>query len=63
VAEVGDLSGKHGLMVTGQPTTYYDGQVQLTGPFSVVGRSVVVHSAVGATRIGCCTIGMDFFYS
>jgi hypothetical protein len=57
-ARVGDLSGKHGLLSRNMPSelVYSDGQITLSGPFSVMGRSVVI-LGVGGAPIGCCTIG------
>lgn len=57
-ARIGDLSGKHGLLNRAMTAeiTYPDGQVTLSGPFSIMGRSVVIMGVAG-TPIGCCTIG------
>jgi len=56
-ARIGDLSGKHGLLpkTMASELVYIDGQVTLSGPFSVMGRSVVINGINGP--IGCCTIG------
>jgi len=61
--EAGDLSGKHGKLVpaadTATPVTasYTDSQVMLYGKNSIVGRSVVIHSAdAAAARLQCATI-------
>merc|ERR1711981_212713 len=56
VAEVGDLSGKHGQLSNGTAFSYADGQVQLSGPHSVLGRSIVIHGVTPTQRISCCTI-------
>jgi hypothetical protein len=60
-ARIGDLSGKHGTLKDMSPTAndeirYSDGQLSFVGPFSIIGRSVVVYSLLGKP-IGCCTIG------
>uniref|UniRef100_A0A4W6DEU8 Superoxide dismutase copper/zinc binding domain-containing protein n=1 Tax=Lates calcarifer TaxID=8187 RepID=A0A4W6DEU8_LATCA len=57
--EIGDISGKFG-MLTGldqSEAVYMDPDMPLTGPYSIVGRSIVVHrtngSSIGnSTRIG-----------
>jgi hypothetical protein len=56
-AEVGDLSGKHGQVFHNQRSEYTDPQVQLSGPFSILGRSIAVHSMDGSV-LDCCTIGV-----
>ena len=58
--EVGDLSGKHGVLVATSATTpvtatYADSMVMLHGVTSVVGLSVVIHAPNG-TRLACATI-------
>merc|ERR1711991_784984 len=55
-AEIGDFSGKHGKLMHGMTHNYTDSQIHLTGPFSVLGRSVVIHSTVDGARIACCNI-------
>jgi len=57
-ARIGDLSGKWGRLkgVMTDPFSFVDSQVNLAGPYSVVGRSVVVMSVAG-TPLACCTIG------
>ena len=61
--EVGDLSGKHGNLLpaadaaTPVTASYTDSQVMLYGKNSIVGRSVVIHSAdASAARLQCATI-------
>ena len=49
LCEVGDLSGKSGSLA-GLPSAdsmYYDSNLPLSGPNSIVGRSVVIHRATG----------------
>jgi len=60
-SRLGDLSGRHGPLEDMEPAAtdeirYTDGQLSFTGPWSIIGRSVVVYSIAGAP-IGCCTIG------
>ncbi|XP_072318477.1 uncharacterized protein cusr [Eucyclogobius newberryi] len=55
--EVGDISGKFG-MLTGRDElqdVFSDANLPLTGPYSIVGRSVVVHYANGS-RMRCADI-------
>jgi len=60
-SRMGDLSGKHVTLKDMSPAAtdeirYQDGQLSFVGPFSIIGRSVVVYSLSG-TPLGCCTIG------
>lgn len=58
--EIGDISGKFGLL-TGLNETqarYIDNNMPLTGPFSIVGRSLVIHAPNG-TRLQCSDISPD----
>lgn len=58
--EVGDLSGKFG-MLTGKndyQDTFTDAHLPLTGPYSIVGRSVVIHYTNGS-RMRCADIEAD----
>uniref|UniRef100_A0A3B3VFQ2 Superoxide dismutase copper/zinc binding domain-containing protein n=2 Tax=Poecilia TaxID=8080 RepID=A0A3B3VFQ2_9TELE len=57
--EIGDISGKFG-MLTGQnnfDAMYMDPNMPLTGPYSIMGRSVVVHYTNGS-RCGCALVGL-----
>lgn len=61
--ELGDLSGKHGKIdirtVDGKTQKYFfsDMQLPLSGPQSVVGKSIVIHEAnSGASRLSCADI-------
>ena len=38
--------------------TMIDTQVKLSGPLSVLGRSVTVHGGSQSTRVGCATIAV-----
>jgi len=57
-ARIGDLSGTFGKLPGNMagPITYNAAQINLHGPFSVMGRSVVIYSTKG-TPIACCNIG------
>ncbi|XP_041838085.1 uncharacterized protein cusr [Melanotaenia boesemani] len=58
--EIGDISGKFG-MLTGRndfKAVYEDSDMSLTGPYSIVGRSLVVHHANGS-RIRCADISAE----
>jgi len=55
--EVGDLSGKHGLLTPANSKAFYvDTDLHLSGAMSVVGRSIVIHKANG-DRWVCADIG------
>ncbi|EIN08705.1 hypothetical protein PUNSTDRAFT_44276 [Punctularia strigosozonata HHB-11173 SS5] len=58
--QLGDLAGKYGVLTTVDgtvpPRTIYDHYLRLTGNFSVVGRSVVVHDAPTDIRLACGNI-------
>lgn len=56
--EVGDLSGKHGaLSLDGSKAFYTDMNLPLSGPNSVLYRSIVLHQAeLGGPRIACGTL-------
>lgn len=63
--EIGDLSGKYGEYLN-VPSTghakllYTDLRLPLTGHYSIVGRSIVVHGAGGAGhRVACAGIALD----
>eukprot|EP00050_Salpingoeca_kvevrii_P016701 m.57838 g.57838 ORF g.57838 m.57838 type:complete len:744 (+) comp7106_c0_seq1:171-2402(+) len=58
--EVGDLAGKHGTITIGATqgsaaVMFTDLLLPLSGPDSIVGRSITVHS--GSTRLSCGTVG------
>ncbi|XP_067115969.1 uncharacterized protein cusr [Osmerus mordax] len=58
--EIGDVSGKFGLL-TGLDQLqrqYMDGNLPVTGPNSIVGRSLVIHYANGS-RMQCADITAD----
>lgn len=44
IIEIGDLSGKHGKLQPRKLKRFVDNQVRLSGPFSVLGRSIVIHN-------------------
>jgi Cu/Zn superoxide dismutase len=55
--EVGDLSGKFGLLTSSNAmATYSDGNLPLFGAKSIVGRSIVIHASDGS-RLACASIG------
>ena len=56
--EIGDLSGKFGTLVdlNGISETYLDPNIPLFGPYSIVGRSVVIHRSVDGPRWTCANI-------
>ncbi|XP_077462293.1 uncharacterized protein cusr [Stigmatopora argus] len=55
--EIGDISGKFGLLtgLSESQQTYIDGNLPLTGPHSIVGRSVVVHY-INGSRMRCADV-------
>ncbi|XP_054897065.1 uncharacterized protein LOC129366945 [Poeciliopsis prolifica] len=58
--EIGDISGKFG-MLTGQnefEAIYMDPNMPLTGPYSIMGRSVVIHYTNGS-RMVCADVLPD----
>lgn len=60
--EVGDLSGKYGLMTELSPFALIpfettDGNLPLFGIYSILGRSIVMHDAVTADRYDCSNLG------
>jgi len=55
--ELGDLSKKYGLLHLNAPAYYNDINLPLTGPNSIIGRSIVIHSKNnGASRYDCANI-------
>ena len=56
--EVGDLSGKFGPIMPHVDLDVVDstGNLSLSGPLSIVGRSIVVHSSVDGSNFECGTI-------
>ena len=56
--EAGDLAGKFGPLVQHNNLDVVDstGQLALSGPLSILGRSVVVHSSVDGSNFECGTI-------
>ncbi|KAG7492597.1 hypothetical protein MATL_G00016460 [Megalops atlanticus] len=58
--EVGDISGKFGPLVglDQQQAQYTDTNMPLSGPNSIVGRSLVIHYSNG-TRMQCANISAD----
>eukprot|EP00911_Craspedida_sp_UC1_P000798 UC1_evm1s610 len=57
--ELGDLSGKFGSLKDKFTidSVYEDKNLPLSGPFSVAGRSIVIHKASDKTRWICANIG------
>lgn len=60
--EIGDLSGKYGLLAEKSSVReiHNDSSLPLFGPVSIVGRSIVVHKAYKAERWACASIGWGF---
>ncbi|KAM6940401.1 uncharacterized protein cusr [Xenentodon cancila] len=58
--EIGDISGKFGMLYDKNNLlgVYEDPDMPLTGPYSIVGRSLVVHYA-NETRMSCADISAD----
>ncbi|KAM4595783.1 uncharacterized protein V3H82_003179 [Fundulus diaphanus] len=58
--EIGDISGKFGMLTnqTDFNAVYQDPNMPLTGPYSIVGRSVVVHYTNGS-RMRCANVLAD----
>ncbi|XP_023276361.1 uncharacterized protein LOC111665549 [Seriola lalandi dorsalis] len=58
--EIGDISGKFGMLndLNQLEALYMDPNMPLTGPYSIVGRSVVVHHA-NTSRLRCANILAD----
>ena len=60
IFEIGDISGRHGSLAGHESVdlTYTDSNLPLYGPYSIIGRSVVVHrNQPGAPRWACANIG------
>ncbi|XP_026160139.1 uncharacterized protein cusr [Mastacembelus armatus] len=58
--EIGDISGKFGMLngINQSEAVYMDPDMPLTGPYSIVGRSLVVHYTNGS-RMTCSDILAD----
>ncbi|XP_061686732.1 uncharacterized protein cusr [Syngnathoides biaculeatus] len=58
--EIGDISGKFGLLtgLSESQQMYVDSNLPLSGPHSIVGRSVVIHYTNGS-RLQCADITAD----
>ncbi|XP_029440847.1 uncharacterized protein LOC115080656 isoform X2 [Rhinatrema bivittatum] len=58
--EVGDISGKHGMLTEKNSLSedYVDAELPLSGPYSILGRSLVIHYANGS-RMQCATIELQ----
>ncbi|XP_028256674.1 uncharacterized protein cusr isoform X2 [Parambassis ranga] len=58
--EIGDISGKFGMLnnTNSLEAVYMDPAMPLTGPYSIVGRSVVIHYTNGS-RMQCANILAD----
>nr|XP_019939395.1 PREDICTED: uncharacterized protein LOC109627343 [Paralichthys olivaceus] len=58
--EVGDISGKFGMLngLSQSEALYEDPNMQLSGPYSIAGRSLVVHYANGS-RMRCADISAE----
>ncbi|CAG0919694.1 unnamed protein product [Notodromas monacha] len=56
--ELGDLSGKHGILRDQESVEgfVWDTMLPLWGPFSIIGRSVVIHKEVANERWVCSTL-------
>lgn len=60
--EVGDLSGKHGLLSEKQDirAIYNDTNLQLFGYHSILGRSILIHKKAKGERWACASLGWGF---
>jgi hypothetical protein len=60
--EVGDLSGKYGLLGGKEEARgiFNDTNLPLFGDHSIVGRSIVIHKKRKAARWACATVGWGF---
>ncbi|XP_062420638.1 uncharacterized protein cusr isoform X2 [Pungitius pungitius] len=58
--EIGDISGKFGTLngLNQSEAVYMDPDMPLTGPYSIVGRSLVVHYTNGS-RLRCADLSAD----
>ncbi|KAK9539887.1 hypothetical protein VZT92_002373 [Zoarces viviparus] len=58
--EIGDLGGKFGTLngLNQSEVVYMDPDMPLTGPYSIVGRSLVIHYSNGS-RMRCANISAD----
>eukprot|EP00730_Choanoeca_flexa_P005522 TRINITY_DN11965_c0_g1_i1.p1 TRINITY_DN11965_c0_g1~~TRINITY_DN11965_c0_g1_i1.p1 ORF type:complete len:1752 (+),score=260.98 TRINITY_DN11965_c0_g1_i1:311-5257(+) len=58
--ELGDLSGKHGMLKFGNSSRlhdiYVDLQLPLFGPFSVASKSIVIHHPLFGTPLACASM-------
>ena len=59
--EVGDLSGRLGNLPNRQryQNVFEDAELTLFGPYSSIGRSVVLHRAADGVRVACANLGLQ----
>ncbi|XP_075946515.1 uncharacterized protein cusr [Anarhichas minor] len=59
--EIGDLGGKFGTLngLNQSEVVYMDPDMPLTGPYSIVGRSMVIHYSTNGSRMRCANISAD----
>ncbi|TNN57529.1 Cell surface Cu-only superoxide dismutase 5 [Liparis tanakae] len=59
--EIGDLGGKFGTLhgLNQSEAVYMDPAMPLTGPYSIVGRSLVIHYSANSSRMRCADISAD----
>ncbi|XP_059187093.1 uncharacterized protein cusr [Centropristis striata] len=59
--EIGDIAGKFGKLtgLNESQAVYMDPDMPLTGPYSIVGRSLVIHSSSNGSRMWCSNILAD----
>lgn len=59
--EIGDMSGKFGTLngLNQSQAVYMDPDMPLTGPYSIVGRSLVIHYSTNRSRMRCANISAD----
>uniref|UniRef100_A0A8C2WBV7 Superoxide dismutase copper/zinc binding domain-containing protein n=1 Tax=Cyclopterus lumpus TaxID=8103 RepID=A0A8C2WBV7_CYCLU len=59
--EIGDVGGKFGTLhsLNQSQAVYMDPAMPLTGPYSIVGRSLVIHYSGNASRMRCADISAD----
>ncbi|XP_054460526.1 uncharacterized protein cusr isoform X2 [Anoplopoma fimbria] len=59
--EIGAIGGKFGKLngLNQSDAVYMDPEMPLTGPYSIVGRSLVIHYSTNSSRMRCANISAD----